>query len=167
MQGVQHAVEVHAIGLLVKVGIGGSWQPGGIEDLRMVRPGRIAQPHGALAQRRSHKVGRHAQCTGAAGRLRRHGALRRQDRVAGAEQQLDGGAVELGLPVDRQVVLCVLRAQQALLGRLHRGQNRGLPGRILVDAHAQIDLLRIRIFLERLRQPQELDPAAPQQSFQT
>jgi hypothetical protein len=74
--------------------------------------------------------------------------------MVGADEQLLRNAVELRLAVDGQVVLGVLAAQQALFGGLDRRQHRRLAAGILVDADAQVDLLRMRVGLEGFGQTQ-------------
>ena len=74
--------------------------------------------------------------------------------MVGADQQFLCDAVELRLAVDGQIVLGVLAAQQPLLGGFDRSQHGRLTAGILVDADAQVDLLRMRVALEGFGQPQ-------------
>ena len=73
----------------------------------------------------------------------------------GAEEQRLGRRVELGQPIDGQIVLGGLGRQQPLFGGLDRGEHRRAPAGVLVDADAEVDLLRVGIFLEGLGQAED------------
>ena len=49
----------------------------------------------------------------------------------------------------------LLPLQHELAGLPHRFENRRLAGRVLIDADAEVDLLRIRILAKRLGEAQD------------
>ena len=66
-----------------------------------------------------------------------------------AQQEAAHRFAEVGGAVDRQIVLGVLVRQDAVLGGFDRVQHRNMAGGILVDPHAQVQLLRIGVCVAR------------------
>ena len=90
-----------------------------------------------------------AQRPRAARRMRSGGPVFRDDRVAGPEnQRLYQGRV-LRRAVDRQIALERARLEEPRFGRLHGRQRGCLAAGVFVYPDAQIDLVWIRVFLER------------------
>ncbi len=77
------------------------------------------------------------------------------DFVPFAEHQLLHGRGVRPRAVDRQVRHRLLPLQHELAGPLNRFEDRRLAGAVLIDADAQVDLLRIRIVAERLGETED------------
>ena len=70
-------------------------------------------------------------------------------------KQLDRKSIELSQAGDGQIAFGILLFEQPLLCLLDRAQNRCHTRLTLVDAHAQIDLVWVRVFDECFRQTKD------------
>ena len=86
--------------------------------------------------------------------MSRGGAFAFYDFVAASEQQfLDDGRL-FGATFDVEVGLGRFLGEQPFLGLLNRFEDWRVAVGILVDAHGQVNLARVRVHLERFAQTQ-------------
>ncbi len=151
----QEGVPGEAVGLGVEVGhcLRGHARRG--EDLRMVGPSRLGHPERRLGHLPMDQVGRHPQGTGPARCVARGDAARGDRFVAGTEHQLLHGRGVCGRAGDRQVRLRRLLLDDSLSRSLDRFEHGRLTAGVLIDADAEIDLLRVRIGTKRLGEAED------------
>ena len=115
-------------------------EAGGVEQLRVVRPRRLAHPQRPAGPRLLQEVRGHPQAAGPAGRLRGERPPRHDRLVVGAE---DEGTDELAvgdLAVDRPVELRAGRIGEPSLGLDHGREDRRRPRFVHEHARRQVDL---------------------------
>ena len=100
------------------------------------------------------EIGRHAQGTRAAGCMRSSGTARRFHFMPFAKHQLLHGGRIRRRAWNRQIRHRLLPLQHQLARFMNRFQNRRFARVVLVNADAQIDLLRIGILPKRLGESQ-------------
>ena len=155
VQGAAHAGEVEAMRLRLVVRVAAHREPGGFEELAMVFPARVADPD--LRERRDlpQEVGADLEPARAADRLDGDDALLPDRGELFAKDELLHCPVVGGETVDRQVI-ARRRGFQALAFRApHAFQQRHLARVVVVDADAEVDLLRIRVGNVRLRDAED------------
>ena len=141
LDAVQHALEVHAVGGGVIVGVGFHLEAGCLEDGAVVLPAGIADVDGgALGAEAAQQVGADLQAAGAAQGLCGDGALVGDDGRVLAQQQLLHGLVIGGDAVDGQVAPGGMGGIELVFGLAHAVQQRQLAVLVVIDAHAQVDL---------------------------
>ena len=147
-----HAVEIDATGFRVEITVFGIGQAHERHDRQVVRPGRVRHedPHARIGQPR--QLQRLTDGTRAA-----HGGDRGQTVGGQIAQHHRGQRVAIvGFARQSGIGLGCLRLPDALFGRLHGAHDRGDALRVLVDAHAQVDLALSGVGLELLDQHQDL-----------
>ena len=77
------------------------------------------------------------------------------DLMIGPQEHLADMTIVFGQSIDSQVTLVRLCRQQAFLGFLDHVEYRRLALGVLVDTDREVDLVRVRIFLERFAQSQD------------
>ncbi len=136
----EHRVLVDPPAGRVGVGVRADPEPRGVEQLRVVGPGRLAHPQRLRGAGLAQEIRRHAQPAGAARRLRRERPAGRDGLVIGAQHE---GADEVaigGLAVDRPVELGAGGVGEPSLGLEDRRQHRRRPRLVHEHARRQVDL---------------------------
>jgi hypothetical protein len=141
----QHAVEVDALLRGVVVRIRPHGEARALEQRPVVLPARIADEHRRPGADALQEVRTDLEATGAAERLDRGDTPLGDDGALGAEHQALHGLVIGRDAVDRQVAARLRRRQDGALRLLHALQQRQLAVVVVVDAHAEIDLPRLRV----------------------
>jgi hypothetical protein len=111
----------------------------------VVLPARIADEHLGLGLQLLQEIGAHLQAAGAADGLDRRHALGRDGLAVGAEDQRLDGAVVGGDAIDGQIAARAGRLHHVFFHRPHAGQQRKLAVVVVIDAHAEIDLVGIAV----------------------
>ncbi|MNS75395.1 hypothetical protein D3C72_1089110 [compost metagenome] len=151
----QQAVEVHAMGGRVEVGVIDHLETRGAEHGAVVFPARVAQRDGGVRQQLSQHVGADAQRTAATDGLCGDDAAGGQQRRILAEHQLTGSLGVCRQAIDRQVAARVGFVGELLLDLLDGAQQRNAAALVVVDAHTQVDLGRAAVGVVRLGQAQD------------
>ena len=151
----QHAVEVHAMGGGIEVGVIDHVEAGRAEHRAMVFPARVADGDGGVRQQLVQQVRADAQRTAAADGLRGGHAAGGQQRRILAEDQLAGGLVVGRQAVDRQVAARFGVIGQLLFDPVHGAEQRDAAALVVIDAHAQVDLDRTAVGVVSLGQAQD------------
>ena len=121
----------------------------------MVLPARVADPDLRARRDLAQEIGADLQASRATDRLDGDDALLPDGGELFAEDQLPRRAVVGGETVDRQVI-ARRRGFQALAFRApHAFQQRHLARIVVVDADAEVDLLRVRVGDVRLRDAED------------
>ncbi len=149
----QHGVEPHAARGGIEIGIGRGLQTGRRDDRHMVRPGGIGNPYRRVGPGAAQQLGDQAQRARTARRLR--GAKPRRIRL-GAKGQPDHGGIKGRIAGKAEIGFRRLLVIEALFGGAHGAHDRRAAVRILVDADAEIDLVRARIVAEHADQGKDL-----------
>ena len=150
-QRFEHCRHVELV-VAAHVGVVADLQPGSGKDGFMDRPRRIAQPDTAARQALRDKVGAQAQRTGAARGLGGSGTFARQQRRILAQYQLGDQLPKAAVAMTADVRFGQLLVHQALFGLFDRLQDRRQAIRVLVDAHAQVELVRVAVLLVGIHQ---------------
>ena len=145
----EHLLPQDRVGFGIEVRICAHRQAGLLRNLGVVGPGWIAQPHRGVRPVLGHQFAGQAQGAGAARCVQRDAVRGGSQGMIRTQQEAAHRFAEVGGAVDRQIVLGVLVGQDALLCGFDRVQYRNVAGGILVDPHAQIQLLRIGIRVAR------------------
>ena len=122
-------------------------QPGSGKDGFMDRPCRIAQPDAPARQALRDKVGAQAQRAGAARGLGGSRTFARQQRRTLTQYQLADQLPKTAVAMTADIGFGQLLIDQALFGFLDRLQDRRQAIGVLVDAHAQVELVRVAVLL--------------------
>jgi hypothetical protein len=144
-QRIEHRVRPHRVGRRVEIGIASRLQADRPHDRRVIGPGRRAQPHPGIGLGPPDQLGQHPHGTRAARRLHRPDAILR--RVA--EHQGRHAGVEPIVAGKVEIALGRLGLEQPALGVAHGGHDRRAPLAIVVDADAEVDLVRPRVGSDR------------------
>ena len=152
---VQHAVEVQTAGRGIEVRVGVDRQPGALEHRAVVVPGRVADPDRAAGKEAIDEVGTDLQAAARADRLDGRDPAGGHRLVRGTEQQRLHRGAEVRCAFNRQIGLRGPAAANDSLGAANRGHDRDAAFVVEVDADAQVDLVRTRIFLEVLVEAQD------------
>jgi len=150
-----HPLEIEAVGFGVIVGIGFDVEAGRLEERAVILPARVADPEGRLREVPLQEIRADLQGARPARSLYRHRPPLGDQRRIGPEQELldlcvIGGDADLG-----KVILGVLSGVPALLRIADDVEHRDFPAAVLVNSHAQIDLLRIGVGVERFGQAKD------------
>ncbi len=121
----------------------------------MVRPGRLAQPDRLRGTCLEKEVCRHAERARAAGGLSSSGPPAGDDLVVGAENEIANGLPVSRPAIDRQIALRPCLLEEPALGLQNRRYDRRDAGVVDIDADGEVDLLRARVRLERLRETED------------
>ncbi len=97
-QAAQHGGQVEPGPAGVEVGVGADREPGGLEHLGVVRPGRNAQPDRGVGPDAAYQVAGNPQGTGASRGVNDLDAAFRDGRIGRPEDQLADGGEEVGSP---------------------------------------------------------------------
>ena len=138
-QGFEHGRDIELV-VAAHVRVVTDLQPGCGKDGFVDRPGWIAQPDATARQALRDKIGAQAQGPGTARGLGRCSTLAAQHQFA---DQLSESAVTMTADIGFGLLLI----DQALLGQLYRLQDRRQAIGVFIDAHAQVELVRIGILL--------------------
>lgn len=146
--GREHVGEAHTAGGRVVVGVVMHRDAGALEDRAVVIPGRVADPHLAGGEVALEEVGTDLERARAADGLDRGDAPGLERGMFRAEQQaLHGGAV-VGRAFHRQVGARQRGRGKCDLGLAHGAEQRNAAFFVVVQADAEIDLLRTRVVHE-------------------
>jgi hypothetical protein len=148
----EHALDVDTVDLGVEVAVGLDGEAGPGEQGLVILPGRVRDQHLCARVELPQEVGPDLERTGAAERL--DGAHPLQQGGIGAERQLLDRSVVRPESVDGQVATRRRVLGDALLGLPDALQQRQLALGVLVDAHPQVDLVRIGVGDEGLGETQ-------------
>ena len=140
-----HPGEVEAMGRGVVVGIGVDRKPRSLEQRPVVLPARIADPHLGIRIHPAEEVRSDLQRAGAPQPLNGDGATLLDDRRVGAERELLDCPVVRRNTVDRQITSRRDRLQHVALDVPDALEHRDLPLIVVVDADAQVHLLRVLV----------------------
>ena len=151
----QHPSRVDRSPGLVEVRIRPQRESRQAEELRMVRPGRLAQPDRLRGPSLEEEVGSHPQRTGSARGLGRHRTTAGCYLVVGSEDEVSNGLLVAGTPVDREVALGSVLLEDAALRLLDRGQRRRQAGFVDVDPDRKVHLVRAAVGPEGFRQTED------------
>ena len=155
VQCVEHALKVHPPGGGIVVGVGLDREAGVVEQRTVVFPTRVADQHLGRRGQPLEEIGTDLQATGAADGLNGGDSARLHRLAARSEDQCFDRCVIGGDAVDRQVAARGRFFRHALFSRLHALQQRQLAVVVVIDPHAQIDLVRVGIGCKLLVEPQD------------
>ncbi|CRP22050.1 hypothetical protein PAERUG_E6_London_17_VIM_2_12_12_01429 [Pseudomonas aeruginosa] len=155
VQVFQQAGAIHAVagGVVVTVVLHG--EAGGLEQRTVVFPARVADGHGGFGQQALEEIGAELESAGTADGLGGDHATFGEQLGVVAEQQFLHALVIGGDALDRQVAARRVGLDTRLLCSLHGAQQRNAPLLVVVHAHAQVDLARAGIGVERFVQAKD------------
>ncbi len=151
----EHAVEVQAMAGGIEIGVIHNLEAGRAEHRAMVFPAGVADGDSGGRQQLLEQVRTDAQRAAAADGLRGRHAAGSHQRGVGAKQQLLGGLVVRGQAVDGQVTARFGVLRELLLDLVHGAQQRDAPVFVVIDAHAQVDLVGAAVGVVGLGQAQD------------
>ena len=152
-QGAQrpdHCGEIHAVACRIVIRIGIDFETRVLEQRPVVLPARLADPYVGARRKAAQEVGTELEASGTAQRLDRHNALFLQRRALGAKDQNLHRRVVGSQTVYGQISARRGSLDQLALGAAHAFENRHLAGVVIVDADAEVDLVRIGVGVECL-----------------
>ncbi|MCY1224055.1 hypothetical protein D9M72_361990 [compost metagenome] len=151
LQRGDHVVEEHRLRWYIEERVAGGFKAGRLEDARMVRPARQADPD-ALAAHLMDEVGCEPESTGTPRRLHA-GNVAAIDGVAADQRPEMIDKDEVAFRAD--IGLAVLRGEKPLFRFLDRAEDRRVACLVAVDADAEIDLSGARVLAIKPDQGQQ------------
>ena len=152
LDGGDQVAEVDRLGVDVEERMRHRGEAGGLSDLQVVDPGRLAVEQLGVGLGGDDQVGGQAQSPGAAGRL---DADEARAGIAAENDGLQQFGVDR-IAVRAEVGLGGAGLQKVLLGCLDRLHDRRRAGFVAIDADAKVELVGARIVLVEPDQGEQL-----------
>ncbi len=159
-----HRLEVDSMRIEVVVGVLREVQTGELEQREMVGPRRITEINLSVGPRAMQQVTGNAERPATARRLNRRDAAGGDDGMTLAEYQALHAGIEAGVTGNGDIGLGGLCSEELLLAATNRFENRRVAVVVLIDANAEINLVRAFV---GAKQSHDADDRIGRESFQS